>query len=67
MRRTFAPSRTLKYEEPIITIGQARRLLGKQVSDGIDDIYLSRMIGLLSSLAESLIDANLVPKNDKVL
>ena len=67
MRKISTSSRTLKNEEPIITIGQARRLLGKQVSDGIDDIYLSRMIGLLSSLAESLIDANLVPKNDKVL
>ena len=52
----------LANEKPILTLRQARRLLGKQTSDSIDDMHLSRMIGAMSSLAESLISTNSVPK-----
>lgn len=52
--------------KPILTIKQARRILGKDISDSIDDIHLSRMIGELSNLANAMIDDFSVPKNDEV-
>ena len=50
----------------ILTIKQARRLLGKQISDCIDDADLSLMLMGLTYLASSLTSAYVVPKTGKV-
>ena len=52
--------------KPTLTLKQARRILGKDISDRIDDIHLSRMIGELSNLANAMIDDFSVPKNEEV-
>ena len=49
-----------------LTLKQARRLLGKDISDSIDDARLSRILGELSNLAKAMIDDFSVPKNEEV-
>ena len=51
----------------IISVKEARKLLGKDCSDKLSDADLSRMIGIFSKLASSLVDTNIVPKNKVVL
>lgn len=52
--------------KPTLTLKQARRILGKDISDSIDDVHLSRMLGELSNLAKAMIDDFSVPKNEEV-
>ena len=69
-----------KYEKPpkkkngflcsdkiIISLKEARKILGKECSDKLSDADLSKMIGIFSKLADSLVDDNIVPKNKVVL
>lgn len=56
--RTFQCS-----NEIIISVKEARKILGKECSDKLSDADLSKMIGVFSKLANSLVDANIVPKN----
>lgn len=51
----------------IISVKEARKLLGKDCSDKLSDADLSRMIGVFSKLANSLVDTNIVPKYQVVL
>lgn len=51
---------------PTLTLKQARRILGKDISDSIDDAHLSRILGELSNLAKAMIDDFSVPKNEEV-
>lgn len=51
----------------IISIKEARKLLGKDCSDKLSDADLSRMIGVFSKLANSLVNTNIVPKYQVVL
>ncbi|MBQ3280167.1 hypothetical protein IJG92_00695 [Candidatus Saccharibacteria bacterium] len=51
----------------IISVKEARKLLGKDCSDKLSDTDLSRMIGVFSKLANSLVDTNAVPKSKVVL
>ena len=53
-------------EKPIISVKEARKILGKNYSEKLSDADLSRIIGTLHKLASSLIDNNSVPKNDVV-
>lgn len=57
----------LANEKPLITLRQARRILGKKASNSLTDADLSRVIRMMSSLAEDLMCNNQVPKNDKVV
>lgn len=54
-------------KEIIISVKEARKILGKEYSDKISDDDLTRMIGLFTKLADSLIDSNMVPKNKVVI
>ena len=51
----------------IISVKEARKLLGKDCSDKLSDADLSRMIGVFSKLANSLVNTNIVPKYQVVL
>lgn len=51
--------------KPIITIKEARKLIGKRLSDQLPDEDLGRLIGAMSSLANRLLEARLVPQNKK--
>lgn len=60
------PKQTKAFQcsnEIIISTKEARKILGKECSDKITDADLSKMIGVFSKLADSLISANMVPKN----
>ena len=48
----------------IISAKEARKLLGKELSDTIDDIDLMGVVGLMSHLAEGLLSTVNVPQND---
>lgn len=53
--------------KPIISVKEARKLLGKKVSDQLSDEDVGRFIGNMSFLADSLLEAKSVPQNEKVL
>lgn len=53
------------FDEPIITVKEARKILGKNVSDRLSDEDLARVIGWMHKIVSNLIDANIVPKNRK--
>lgn len=48
---------------PIISVKEARKLLGKELSGTIDEIDLMGAIGLMSRLAEDLLDTVIVPQD----
>lgn len=52
-------------EKPIITTGEARKILGKEY-EGLSDEYLMGTIVCLSKIAEYYIDMINVPNNNKV-
>lgn len=41
----------------IISVKEARKILGKEVSEKLSDIELARMIGLLNKMAEAILDS----------
>lgn len=47
----------------IISLKEARKLLGKEDSEKITDHDLAVMIGSMSKMADCLLSANLVPNN----
>lgn len=64
------PKRQSSYicsTEMIISLKEARKLLGKETSEKLSDSDLSKMIGTFSKLADSLVDANIVPKIKQVV
>lgn len=50
----------------IISVKEARRILGKELSDKLSDEDLARTIGLFHKMAESILDSDIVP-NDNVV
>ena len=52
-------------EKPIITIGEARKVLGKEYVD-LSDEYLMGLIVSLSKISNHFLDTIPVPKNSKV-
>lgn len=53
--------------KPIISVKEARKLLGKKVSDRMSDEEVGRLIGNMSFLANWLLETKSVPQNEKVL
>ncbi len=51
----------------IITNKEARKLIGKELSDQMSDEDLARVIGLMYKIADGLIDIKNVPKNEMVV
>lgn len=49
----------------IISTKQARKLLGKPLSDQLSDEDLTRLIGQLQHLTEAILDSQIVPKNEE--
>lgn len=64
-------SKTKTFEnchlKPIISVKEARKLLGKKVSDQLSDEEVGRLIGNMSFLANWLLETKSVPQNEKVL
>lgn len=50
----------------IISVKEARKILGKEMSDKLSDEDLARMIGLFHKMAESILDSDIVPNNNMV-
>ena len=59
-------TRSPKQDSIIISVKEARKILGKEVSDKLSDADLARMIGLFSQMAESILDSDIVPNNNVV-
>lgn len=53
--------------KPIISVKEARKLLGKKVSDQLSDEEVGRIIGSMSFLANRLLETKSVPQNKKVV
>ena len=54
-------------EKIIITIKEARKLIGKELSGQMSDEDLARVIGLMYKIADGLIDTKNVPKSEMVV
>lgn len=50
---------------PIISVKEARKLLGKKISDQLSDEEVGGFIGDMSFLANRLLEAKSVPQNEK--
>ena len=50
-------------DKMIISLKEARKLLGKDDSEKISDHDLAVMIGSMSKMADCLLNAKIVPKN----
>lgn len=63
------PKQTLDspFDKPIISVKEARKLLGKKVSDQLPDEEVGRLIGDMSFLANRLLEIKSVPQNEKVI
>lgn len=58
----------LTYDiKPIISVKEARKLLGKKVSDQLSDEAVGELIGNMSFLADRLLEAKSVPQNKKTV
>jgi len=53
-------------ERPIISVKEARKLLGKELSDTLTDIDLMEVIKLMYYLANTLMEFKKVPQNTMV-
>lgn len=50
----------------IISVKEARKILGKEMSDKLSDEDLAKMIGLFHEMAENILDSDIVPNNSMV-
>lgn len=50
-----------EYQKPIITVKEARKVIGKELSDKFSDEQLGQLIRGLSIIARELLEASLVP------
>lgn len=64
-KNPYVPTKTEidKYQKPIISVKEARKILGKNVSDQLSDEELGRLIGNMAFIANRLLDLKLVPQN----
>lgn len=53
--------------KPIITVKEARKILGKNISDLLSDEEVGRLIGSMSEIANRLLSMKSVPQNDMVI
>lgn len=66
-KKPYVPAKTeiSKYQKPIITIKEARKILGKNVSERLSDEEVGRLIGSMSFLANRMLEAKIVPQKQK--
>lgn len=58
----------LAYDlKPIISVKEARKLLGKKVSDQLSDEVVGELIGSMGFLADRLLEVKTVPQNKKTV
>ena len=57
----------LASEKSIISIKEARKILGKEISDKISDEDLTGLIKMINKMANNFINDNLVPKDTMVV
>lgn len=50
-----------EYQKPIITVKEARKVIGKELSDRLSDEQLGWLIGRFSTIAKESLEASLVP------
>ncbi len=50
-------------DKAIISVKEARKILGKDVSDSLSDADLMEVIGIMSKLADVLLSEEFVPNN----
>lgn len=53
----------LYSDKAIISIKEARKILGKEVSESLSDADLMEVIGIMSKLADVLLSEEFVPNN----
>lgn len=61
----FSASPQNTNTKPIITLKEARKLLGKD-GEKLSDEYLMGLIRRMERVADSIIDSALVPRNEQV-
>lgn len=68
-KKPYVPAKTetSEYEKPIITIKEARKILGKKVSDQLSDEEVGKLIGSMAFLANRLLEVKSVPQNGKMV
>ena len=66
---TSAKTNTLEQYnfKPIISVKEARKFLGKKVSDQLSDEEVGGLIGGMNFLADRLLDVKSVPQNEKMV
>lgn len=58
---TFSSTSGMRMQ-PIISAKEARKLLGKELSNTIDDVDLMEVVSLMSNLTEVLLEQTSVPQ-----
>ena len=53
----------LYSDKAIISVKEARKILGKEVSESLSDADLMEVIGIMSKLADALLSEEFVPNN----
>lgn len=53
--------------KPVITVKEARKIIGKGLSDKLSDEQLGRLIGEFSTIARESLEASLVPQKQLVI
>lgn len=68
-KKPYVPAKTEidKYQKPIIAVKEARKILGKQVSDRLSDEEVGRLIGGMTFLVDRLLEIKSVPQNEKAV
>lgn len=64
-QKTWSGQMLTISEKPIITTGEARKILGKEYED-LSDEHLMGVIVSLSKIASYFLDSIIVPENNKV-
>ena len=62
-KATWKDNGFLYSDKAIISVKEARKILGKEVSDSLSDADLMEVIGIMSKLADVLLSEEFVPNN----
>ena len=62
-KATWKDNGFLYSDKAIISVKEARKILGKEVSESLSDADLMEVIGIMSKLADALLSEEFVPNN----
>lgn len=62
-KATWKDNGFLYSDKAIISVKEARKILGKEVSESLSDADLMEVIGIMSKLADVLLSEEFVPNN----